>query len=315
MKTISAALGAHLGQDSTTTAMLWKCKRQDGVILGFTDHDMPILFNDGTEGSPVGTLAVLYTPYDGATASATETGSDMSSSSQELVGYLDSAAITEADIFANKYDYATIEIRLVNWQDLTQGALLWKKGTLGEVKVKNGQFTAEIRGMEYYLNTNIGDTYGAMCRADLGDSRCTFNIAAAVQTGVVVSVSDLRTFVAAASPLMSPANPLVEAINGSVTPAPTAWFNEGVLTWLTGLNAGYLIEVGQYTQPTIELFENMPYVIMPGDTFTIEPGCDHSIATCNSKFNNLVNFRGEPFIPGNQQILVYPNADGTVPST
>jgi hypothetical protein len=315
MKTISSQLAAHLGQDNTTTAMLWKLKRQDGVILGFTDHDQPITFNDGTEGSPVGTLAVTYLPYDGATASATETGSDMSSSSQELVGYLDSAAITESDIFANKYDYTTIEIRLVNWNDLTMGALLWKKGTLGEVKMKNGQFTAEIRGLEFYLNTNIGDTYGAMCRADLGDSKCTFNVAAAAQTGVVVSVSDLRTFVPAAYPLTSPANPLVQAINGSTTPAPSKWFNEGVITWLTGLNAGYKMECGDFDGTNIVLFENMPYTIQAGDTFTIEPGCDHSVNTCNSKFNNLVNFRGEPFIPGNQQIMVYPNADGTVPST
>src|SRR5208282_2064094 len=121
MKTISAALAQHLAQDSTTTAMLWKCKRTDGVILGFTDHDQAITFNDGEEGSPAGTVSVTYLPFDGLTGSSTETGSDMSTSSQELVGYLDSAAITEGDIFANKYDYCVIEVRLVNWADLTMG--------------------------------------------------------------------------------------------------------------------------------------------------------------------------------------------------
>jgi hypothetical protein len=34
-----------------------------------------------------------------------------------------------------------------------------------------------------------------------------------------------------------------------------------------------------------------------GNTFTAYPGCDLSMSTCGSKFNNLLNFRGTPFIP------------------
>jgi hypothetical protein len=288
--------------------MLWKCKRMDSVIIGFTDHDQSITFNDGTDN-------VTYTPYDGATGSATETGSDMTVSSQELIGYLDSSAITESDIFAGKYDWAVLEIRLVNWADLTMGALLWKKGTLGEIKMKNGQFTAELRGLEFYLNTNIGDTYGSTCRNDLGDSKCQFNLASTIQTGVVVSASDLRTFVPAASPLTSPATPLLQVFGSSPSsPAPAGWFVEGVITWLTGKNAGYLMEVGSFDGTTIVLFENMPYAIQVGDTFTITVGCNHTIATCSVKFNNIVNFNGEPFMPGNEQIMLYPNADGSIPN-
>jgi uncharacterized phage protein (TIGR02218 family) len=75
------------------------------------------------------------------------------------------------------------------------------------------------------------------------------------------------------------------------------------------------METGSWDGSEIVLFENMPYVISPGDTFTIEPGCDHTVGTCFTKFNNVVNFIGEPFIPGNEQIMVYPNADGTIPIT
>jgi hypothetical protein len=35
-----------------------------------------------------------------------------------------------------------------------------------------------------------------------------------------------------------------------------------------------------------------------GDAFTVYFGCDHTQATCTSKFNNLANFRGFPYIPG-----------------
>ncbi len=35
----------------------------------------------------------------------------------------------------------------------------------------------------------------------------------------------------------------------------------------------------------------------PGDSFTAYQGCDHTLATCRSKFANEANFRGFPFVP------------------
>ncbi len=45
-----------------------------------------------------------------------------------------------------------------------------------------------------------------------------------------------------------------------------------------------------------------------GDAFTIRPGCDKSFATCRAKFDNAVNFRGFPHVPGTDQVLSYPDA-------
>ena len=36
-----------------------------------------------------------------------------------------------------------------------------------------------------------------------------------------------------------------------------------------------------------------------GHSFTVTAGCDKQFATCQAKFNNPVNFRGFPHIPGN----------------
>jgi uncharacterized phage protein (TIGR02218 family) len=38
-------------------------------------------------------------------------------------------------------------------------------------------------------------------------------------------------------------------------------------------------------------------LLAPGDSIDFYPGCDHSVATCKAKFNNVVNFGGFPFIP------------------
>lgn len=36
-----------------------------------------------------------------------------------------------------------------------------------------------------------------------------------------------------------------------------------------------------------------------GDAFTIYPGCDKQQSTCSAKFNNLIHFRGFPYVPEN----------------
>lgn len=302
MKACSAALASHLAQDSTTTALLWKLIRTDGTILGFTNHDQAISFTDSDSVGQV----VVYEPTPGLTPSATDTTSDMSTSQQTAIGFLESESLTETDIFAGKYDYARVEIRLVNWADLTMGALLLKNSTMGVIKTKNGVFEAELRGLEFYLGTTVGDTYGPTCRWDLGDSTCTINLAEWIQDGTVMSASDFRTFVPNSGLLMI----------GSATPslpAPAGWFTFGIVTWLTGLNAGYAMECASWDGTTVELFENMPYTIQAGDTFSIEPGCDHSTGSNGcTKYSNIVNFGGESFIPGMDQLMIYPNGDGSI---
>jgi uncharacterized phage protein (TIGR02218 family) len=74
------------------------------------------------------------------------------------------------------------------------------------------------------------------------------------------------------------------------------------------------MEIRHWDGTTIQLFEDMPFAITSGDTFNIEPGCDLTrTGDCKNKFDNVVNFRGEDTIPGQDQLIMYPNADGSVP--
>ena len=47
----------------------------------------------------------------------------------------------------------------------------------------------------------------------------------------------------------------------------------------------------------------MPNNIAAGDTFNAVAGCDKTFETCVAKFNNAVNFRGEPHVPGMDKML------------
>lgn len=43
-----------------------------------------------------------------------------------------------------------------------------------------------------------------------------------------------------------------------------------------------------------------------GDVFDVVAGCDKRKETCAAKFSNLVNFRGFPFMPGENWVTAYP---------
>ena len=45
MKTASAALQAHLGEETTTLATCWRIVRTDGRTFLFTDHDRDLEFD------------------------------------------------------------------------------------------------------------------------------------------------------------------------------------------------------------------------------------------------------------------------------
>lgn len=92
------------------------------------------------------------------------------------------------------------------------------------------------------------------------------------------------------------------------------YVQDGVLTWLTGNNAGLSVEISHYNSTTgmATLFQPMPYPIGSADTFSITAGCNHlflgsdgttATGDCVSRYNNGVNFRGEPHVP-TEDVLV-----------
>jgi hypothetical protein len=82
----------------------------------------------------------------------------------------------------------------------------------------------------------------------------------------------------------------------SYTNAPDGWFTYGTVTFTSGLNAGAEREIASYTSNTVTLFEKAPFTVSPGDTLTIVTGCDKTLRNC-FRYNNVINFQGEPYIP------------------
>ena len=58
----------------------------------------------------------------------------------------------------------------------------------------------------------------------------------------------------------------------------------------------------------IELFQPMVNPIQVGDQYKLTAGCNKSTAACKVPFDNILNFRGEPFVPGEIELVRFQNA-------
>jgi uncharacterized phage protein (TIGR02218 family) len=128
------------------------------------------------------------------------------------------------------------------------------------------------------LNTSFPtDCFQTNCRNVFGDAKCGVNVAALGVNGTVggtISTNQFGTNLSTAGHFAF----------GKIM------FTSGGLTGLTFTVRGF------DGASNITLAKPLPALPLAGDTFTAFPGCDLSTTTCNS-YNNLVHFRGEPFIP------------------
>lgn len=276
------ALDLHLKTGTTGVSRCWRVTRADGETYGFTDHDCDLAF-EGT----------IFRANSGLSAAALSQTTGLSVDNTEAVGALSDASITEADIFAGRFDGAEVEAWLVQWA-APENRVLQFRGSLGEITRANGAFSAELRGLAERMNVPTGRVYQRSCQAVLGDAACAFDLATpGYVTDAEVTTTDGRVF----------------TFDGTDTFQPR-WFERGRLRVLTGAAAGLAgaIKLDRLTDGTraIELWDHLRASIEPGDTVRLTAGCDKRMKTCRLKFANLLNFQGFPDIPGEDWQIAHP---------
>ena len=282
MRQIDPGFAADLASGATTHCACWTLRRGDGVVLGFTDHDEMITL-DGVPHQPL---------LEGGEA-AEKLGAQVATS--EVVGVLSSAAITEADILLGRYDGAVVETWRVDWR-APDRRLLLRRASIGEITREDGVFRAELRSGQHALNRVTGRLYQALCDAELGEPRCGVDLMdPAFRTEVeVLAVEDRYRL-------------QVAGLEGFAE----GWFALGQGLWTSGQRQGLrdrLVSQARVGASDVLGFE-LPVGdwAAPGDLLTLTAGCDRRLATCRQKFDNVVNFRGFPHVPGNDFVLRYPH--------
>ena len=266
-----------MAEEVVNAAYCWRVDRTDGVTFGFTSHDQDLTF-DG----------VTYEAATGFTPTAVDTSDSLAVDNLDVDGVLSSDRINEDELAGGVYDFARVTIYLVNWKNTDNPKLILRRGNIGRISYSEAGFTAEIRGLTEAYQQKAGAVYQKTCRATLGDAKCGVNLASYTTTGIVTEVCNDTQFATD-----------VVADAGS--------YDYGVITWMSGDN--------RYTTSETKVFRAdgiievcIPTIWQPqvGDIFTIVAGCDRNYSTCINRFNNRLNFRGEPMVPGNDYLASYP---------
>jgi uncharacterized phage protein (TIGR02218 family) len=268
-RTVPTNLAAHYATGQTTLAWGLKITRKDAAVYGFTSHQRDVTVS-----------SVLYKAGPGLDVQSLASSAGMAVDNTELTILPDDTIFTRTDILAGRWDGAAFELFLFNWRTPADGRDVLMAGTLGQVKPQRGAYVVELRGLQQYLQQPVGAVSTKTCRARLGDAACGINLASYTVTGTLTGVTSQTVFTDTAR---------TEADH---------YFAEGTLTWTSGNNDGLSARVRLYAADTFTLAVPALGVVQVGDTYSVHAGCRKRLTEdCLAKFDNVLNFQGEPHRP------------------
>lgn len=274
-----------MNNDLKTLAYGLHIKRSDGVALGFTSHDQDHII-DG----------VILSSQPGLAPTKIISSVGTQSDGLDIEGALTSDALREEDLQNGRWNAAKTHIFLYDWANPDQKIITLARGELGEIRRRAGTFNAEFLGLTAQLDHEVAPVTSPNCRARFGDHHCKLSQQRFAHEIIVQRINADRIYVSG-------------RLTGNVGD-----YAFGELRWLNGPATGistYILDSDISSFSVIELPSEIAK--LSNDEIDglnlracIIMGCDKSISTCSNRFQNSVNFRGEPYLPGNDLLTRYP---------
>ena len=129
-----------------------------------------------------------------------------------------------------------------------------------------------IAPIAYSLKRGIGDFFSDLCRAEFGDNKCKTDKTKFSFNGTITTINGRN-------------------LTGNHLPKNAGYFANGIISF--GNNSFRILDDSN-NNILIATAPDTPINI--GDSYIITAGCNKSVETCKKIFNNIINFRGEPFI-------------------
>lgn len=277
MKTITDDLKANFEQNTITIVKCWKIILKDESVIGFTTNNENFTY-DGIE----------YNSFSSNDIKDIKSNLDIEEDNFEFSNIISSDLISTNDILSGKYDNPAIEIFLIDINNEDNGRVVLLNGIISDIECKDNTFIAKVKGLKDKINKTIGEVYSPLCRCAFCDSKCGLEKSNFTFSGTITNVVDDVSFITAEEIILSQSN---------------SYFDNGIIEFTSGNNSGQKMEIKQYANGTFLLALNLPQQLLVGDTFNVIAGCDKQFSTCCGKFNNAVNFRGEPHLPGMEILL------------
>ena len=299
MRPASTALTNYLAQNDTAVILdLYTFALPSGATLRYSGWTTPLRI-PGT-AFPSGSLnynAATYTDFalgprfarskvsTRIAVEATELDIAVLAGAADLVGTFSFADAVRT----GEFDGATVELDRLFCPpqssgvapDTSLGAIVWFYGRVADTDCGRSRIDIKVKSLMNLLAMQQMPRrlYQAACTHVFGDAMCTFNRSGMAATAIALAGSTQAQLVTA------------------LAPSPATLYDQGTVAGVTGANAGATRTVKQLAAGTVFLLKPFLYPVALGDTFELLPGCDHTAATCQGVFNNLVHYGGFPYIP------------------
>ncbi len=169
---------------------------------------------------------------------------------------------------------------LTDWTAPPVGVVVLFFGRVSDVSGSRTEVKVTVKSDLELLNVKLPrNLYQASCLHTVYDAGCAVNKSALSVMGSVTGTNGTGSWLQS---------------NRSES---AGWFDQGVISFQTGSNAGVQRTVKAYANGQFWFALPLPKLPQVGDNFTVFPGCDKTQGTCAAKFSNLPRFKAYPFIP------------------
>lgn len=269
---------ATIEAEKLRIADLYTFNLTNGTVLRFTSADFDVKYNGVTYSKKNACISRSSMTWETG-LSVDDVTIEFNPSEKDVLG-----DITLVQAFRNgSFDGAKVQIDLAFYTDgwNSEPKVLEKlfAGTLDVEEVGGSYVKCSAKSYTELLNSSFPThVYQASCCYSLYGAGCNVDRKNFSQAGYVLQ------------------NSTKKIINCSFS-KPVGYFQNGVVTFLTGKNANVKRSVKIHEKSYLQLSTPLQYEPAIGDKFEVAAGCNKTIATCQNKFNNKANFSGTPFVP------------------
>lgn len=278
MKTASGALIALLNSTGAAFLMadLYTFTLIDGTLLRYTSYDKNLVVGGNTftsttikrgttsvkRGVEVDTLDVSIFPSTVIAVGAVPILQAIN------LGYLDGATLLLERVF------------MATPGDTSAGTVKLFLGRVADTELNRLEAKLTLKSHLELLNVKMPrNVYQKQCIHTQYDAACGLNKSSFGVTGNLTSGSTKT------------------ALKNAVTQA-VGYFDLGTILFTAGVNINVTRTIKSHTAGIFSLMSPLPFTPGATDAFTATPNCGRLQAACGgSVFNNLVHFRGYPYIP------------------
>lgn len=284
MRTLPANLQTELDGITSAPTRLVKLTRKNGTIVRFCESQSTLIVDGQT-----------WTAVKGVRLSDITFELNRTTSTLDIeIAVEDGGTLDPDDVRNGHYDYAEIIVYAASHLNPTYDLVEMWRGFFGQTEI-NDRGLATIQAIDFLSKAREIpiEHYTPTCRADFGDARCKKDLAPLTLSRTITVISGFNVTVSGAS--------------------LSSTFRLGLMTPTTGEAVGESFEIRTVTGSVCKLYIPPRGKLTVGDAVSLTPGCDMTRSGTQGCvfWNNIVNFRGEPDVPGADALAVTYNTWGS----